>query len=337
MVASDNPARVNDHAAIARRLVAAWGPPRRPLPARDLAEQLVDECLQLLFPGVLREMEPLRGGFAERPPTSLEVFPLAVRDRQIERLDRGLWASETLREFESRLAAALAQCLPQERDFDPAHGSAAVSAGAEAAATIAAAAVRRLPALRMLIQSDCAAAFNGDPSVLSEDEAVQCLPGLMTVAVQRFAHVLHRLGAPVLPRLLTEVMHARTGCDIHPGAVIGHGFFIDHATGVVIGGTATIGENVRLYHGVTLGAKSFARDAAGSLVRGAKRHPDIGNDVIIYAHATILGGDTCIGSGSVIGANVWLTRSVPPGSVAYITGNHVVVQPRATAGADWQI
>jgi serine O-acetyltransferase len=336
MVANDNTARVNDHAEIARRLAAAWGQPRRPLPTRACAERLVDECLQLLFPGVLCEREPLRGVVAGRPPLSVEVFPLA-RDWQLDHLDTGSWTTETLRAFESRLAEALARCLPQERDFDSAHGATSASAGAEAAAAVAAAVVRRLPALRVLIQSDIAAAFNGDPSVISEDEAVQCLPGLMTVAVQRFAHILHRLGAPVLPRMLTEVMHARTGCDIHPGAVIGSGFFIDHATGVVIGGTATIGQNVRLYHGVTLGAKSFARDAAGALVRGAKRHPDIGDNVTVYAHATILGGDTVIGSGSIIGANVWITRSVPPGSVAYITGSHVVVQRREAAGADWQI
>jgi serine O-acetyltransferase len=146
--------------------------------------------------------------------------------------------------------------------------------------------------------------------------------------VQRLAHELYRLGVPLLPRMLTEYAHERTGCDIHPGARLGTHFFIDHATGVVIGETATVGNHVKLYQGVTLGAKSFALDQEGNPIKGVKRHPELGDHVTVYAHATILGGDTRIGEHSIIGSNVWLLRSVPANSVAYFKGDHLVVRSR---------
>ena len=139
-------------------------------------------------------------------------------------------------------------------------------------------------------------------------------PGLMAVATHRVAHVLYEEGVHLLPRVMSEYAHSRTGIDIHPGATIGRGFFIDHGTGVVIGETCVIGRNVKLYQGVTLGARSFQKDSEGRLVKGIKRHPNVEDDVIIYANATILGGDTVIGKGSIIGGNVWLAHSVPPGS-----------------------
>src|ERR1041384_5161027 len=168
-----------------------------------------------------------------------------------------------------------------------------------------------LPAVRALVASDVEAAFAGDPALRSRDEAIFSYPGLSAVLSQRLAHLLHRLEVPLLPRIITEDAHSRTGIDIHPGAALGASFFIDHGTGVVIGETARVGERVRIYQGVTLGAKSFPKDARGRPVKGIERHPSVEDDVVIYAGATILGRVT-IGRGSVIGGNVWLTRSVPP-------------------------
>lgn len=170
-----------------------------------------------------------------------------------------------------------------------------------------------LPALRSLLDSDVLAAFHGDPAARSVDEVLLCYPGLQAVIHHRIAHELYQLGVPLLARLVAELSHGETGIDIHPGARIGPGFFIDHGTGVVIGETAVIGRNVRLYQAVTLGAKRFATDGDGHLQKGGARHPIVEDDVVIYAGATILGRVT-IGQGSTIGGNVWLTRSVPPGS-----------------------
>jgi serine O-acetyltransferase len=178
--------------------------------------------------------------------------------------------------------------------------------------------LRKVPALRELLARDVRAAMEGDPAAKSLDEVIFCYPGPLAIAVYRVAHELHLQGVPLLPRMMTEHAHSLTGIDIHPGALIGKGFFIDHGTGVVIGETCVIGDNVKLYQGVTLGALSFPRDERGELVRGTKRHPTIEDDVTIYAQATILGGETVIGRGSVIGGNVWLTRSVPPGTLVVI-------------------
>lgn len=170
-----------------------------------------------------------------------------------------------------------------------------------------------LPGIRRLLDSDVLAAFHGDPAARSVDEVLLCYPGVQAVIHHRIAHQLYALGVPLLARLVAELAHGDTGIDIHPGATIGPGFFIDHGTGVVIGETAVIGRNVRLYQAVTLGAKSFATDADGHLAKGGARHPIVEDDVVVYAGATILGRVT-IGRGSTIGGNVWLTRSVPAGS-----------------------
>jgi serine O-acetyltransferase len=174
--------------------------------------------------------------------------------------------------------------------------------------------LERLPEVRAMLQADLVAAYEGDPAAHSNMEIVMAYPGFFAIAVHRIAHVLYALDVHVLPRVMSEYAHTLTGIDIHPGAKIGKGFFIDHGTGVVIGETCVIGENVRIYQGVTLGALSFRKDAQGHLVKGGQRHPRVEDDVIIYANATILGGDTVIGRGSVIGGNVWLTHSVAPGS-----------------------
>jgi serine O-acetyltransferase len=173
--------------------------------------------------------------------------------------------------------------------------------------------VTALPGVRSLLESDLVAAYRGDPAAKSLDEVLVCYPGVKAIVHHRLAHTLYELGAPLVARLISEAAHSATGVDIHPGARIGGSFFIDHGTGVVIGETALIGERVRLYQAVTLGARSFAVDEHGELVKGMPRHPVIEDDVVIYAGATILGRIT-IGRGSTIGGNVWLTRSVPPGS-----------------------
>ncbi len=173
---------------------------------------------------------------------------------------------------------------------------------------IALAFVARLPAVRRLLAEDVEAAFEGDPAAKNFAEIVVSYPSIRAIAVYRLAHELFLLGVPILPRMMTERAHDRTGIDIHPGAAIGSRFFIDHGTGVVIGETTEIGDNVRLYQGVTLGAKSPRH---GSELRGVKRHPTIEDDVTIYAGATILGGDVVVGRGSVVGGNVFLLESVP--------------------------
>lgn len=178
--------------------------------------------------------------------------------------------------------------------------------------------IQELPVLREILASDVEAALAGDPAAHSFDEIILSYPGLQTIMIHRIAHSLYCRKIPLLPRIMSEYAHGRTGIDIHPGAQIGRRFFIDHGTGVVIGETTIIGNNVKLYQGVTLGALSFQKTPDGALVRNTKRHPTIEDDVVIYSGATILGGDTVIGRGSVIGGNVWLTHSVAPGSKVVI-------------------
>ncbi len=174
--------------------------------------------------------------------------------------------------------------------------------------------MEQLPDIHGKLMSDIQAAYEGDPASISINEIVLSYPFVEAIATHRIAHVLYERRVPIIPRIMSERAHSRTGIDIHPGAKIGKRFFIDHGTGVVIGETSEIGDNVRLYQGVTLGAMRFVRDEDGNLVRRIKRHPTIEDDVVIYAGATILGGKTVIGKGSVVGGNVWLTESVPPHS-----------------------
>lgn len=174
--------------------------------------------------------------------------------------------------------------------------------------------LERLPRVRSILITDVEAAYEGDPAALNSDEIILAYPGLLATTVYRVAHELYLLEVPLMPRMMTEWAHAKTGCDIHPGAEIGPGFFIDHATGVVVGETSRIGANVKLYQGVTLGAISLPRDGVGRVIRGTKRHPTVEDDVTIYANATVLGGNTVVGRGSVVGGSVFITKSVPPGA-----------------------
>jgi serine O-acetyltransferase len=178
--------------------------------------------------------------------------------------------------------------------------------------------LREIPNLRAMLSKDVLAAFQGDPAANSVEEVIFSYPSIEAITTHRIAHVLYAEGVPMLPRIMSEHAHAATGIDIHPGAQIGESFFIDHGTGVVVGETTVIGNRVKLYQGVTLGALSLARGVPGTTKTGGKRHPTLEDDVTIYAGATILGGDTVIGAGSVIGGNAWLVESVPPGSrIAY--------------------
>ena len=183
--------------------------------------------------------------------------------------------------------------------------------------------LRQIPALRATLLNDVQAALDGDPAATNRHEIILAYPGLLAVSVHRIAHALWLLKVPLVPRIMNAWAHSRTGADIHPGARLGARFFLDHATGVVIGETASIGDGVKLYQGVTLGAASFPKDAHGNLVRGSKRHPTVEDGVTIYANATILGGQTVIGARSIIGASVFVTKSVPPGSRVLVREGHI--------------
>jgi serine O-acetyltransferase len=179
--------------------------------------------------------------------------------------------------------------------------------------------LNKIPAVLEALATDVQAAYDGDPAAKSYDEIIFSYPAIYAIMIYRLAHELHEQGISLLPRIMTELAHSKTGIDIHPGARIGRNFFIDHGTGVVIGETCEIGMNVKLYQGVTLGALSFPKDEQGKIIRGRKRHPTIEDQVVIYSGATVLGGETVIGKGSVIGGNVWLTHSVPPGTKVLIS------------------
>jgi serine O-acetyltransferase len=207
-----------------------------------------------------------------------------------------------------------ARLILVRRDLRRLVGPLVEPSGDAAADQVVAGFAAALPDIHARILLDAEAINAGDPAAESVDEVVAAYPGFLAIAIHRVAHELCRLGVPILPRLLAEVAHTRTGIDIHPGATIGQRFCIDHGTGIVVGETAVIGDDVKLYQGVTLGALSVAKTAAGS-----KRHPTIGHRTVIYANATVLGGETVVGEDSVVGGNVFLTASVPPGSIVYQT------------------
>lgn len=197
--------------------------------------------------------------------------------------------------------------------------------------------INKFPTIRQIIQTDIQAAYNGDPAAISTDEIMLSYPSITAVCIHRIAHELYKLDIPIIPRIMSEYAHQLTGIDIHPGASIGESFFIDHGTGVVIGETCTIGKNVKIYQGVTLGALSFPLDENGNPIKGIKRHPDIGDNVVIYAGATILGGETKIGHDSVLGSNIWLTHSVPPYSRVYNSQPSPTISNSQIKNIDFQI
>ena len=263
------------------------------LPAQASVNQLASDCMHLLFPGFFEE-----AGLAER--------------------DLPAHVGKLLVQIDKRMSAEIEKCLRFAKVAD----------SPQKARDLTTAVLAQLPELRKMIKTDVAAAYQGDPAARSIEEIILAYPCVLVISLQRLAHVLYHLRIPLLPRMITEYAHERTGCDIHPGAQLGSHFFIDHGTGVVIGETARVGAHVKLYQGVTLGAKSFEVDDDGRPIKGVKRHPDIGDHVTIYAHATILGGDTHVGAHSIIGSNVWLMKSIPEHSVAYFKGDNLVIRSR---------
>jgi serine O-acetyltransferase len=260
---------------------------RRYLPSREAITEILEGVLGLMYPGYFGRLdldsENLQSHVAQA------VAALAPKiEREMENcLCYGREREATWPEF--------GECAPRARELTEVFLS-------------------RLPEIRGLLVRDVQAAFDGDPAATNIDEVILAYPGVLAVSVYRIAHALYDLGVPMMARIMTEWAHSKTGCDIHPGAKIGAAFFIDHATGVVIGETTDIGEGVKLYQGVTLGALSFPRDASGQIIRGRKRHPTVEKGATLYANATVLGGQTIVGADSVIGGSVFLTRSVPPRS-----------------------
>lgn len=259
-----------------------------PLPQYEAVIEILDDLKEVLYPGYRRRVGLHSGNVTYHAGDLID----GLHDKLTTQIARALQHEARVRRGE--------QCTPGLDDFE-AKGQA-----------IAIEFLERIPGLRRLLATDVRAAYDGDPACQSLDEVIFCYPGLDAVTVYRLAHVLWDLGVPLIPRMMTEWAHKETGIDIHPGARIGDHFFIDHGTGVVIGETTDIGQHVKLYQGVTLGALSFPTDAEGNLIRGKKRHPTIEDRVVIYASATILGGTTVIGHDSVIGSSVWLTGSVEP-------------------------
>jgi serine O-acetyltransferase len=285
------------------------------LPDQESVNRLAADFMHLLFPGFFE--------------------PQAITHAQIPELTQ-----KRLESVATQLAIQIEKSLRFANKADP----------GPAACELTMQLLRSLPRLRQLVHTDVAAAYQGDPAARSVEEIILAYPCVLAISLQRIAHVLYEMGVPLVPRMLTEYAHERTGCDIHPGARIGSHFFIDHCTGVVIGETATIGEFVKIYQGVTLGAKSFEVDNDGNPIKGVKRHPDVEDHVTIYAHATILGGDTRLGAHSIVGASVWLIHSIPPNSLAFNKGSMLAVRPRKKKedmvvgsvsdipdGSDWEI
>jgi serine O-acetyltransferase len=256
-----------------------------PLPNYDEIIAATDDLKEIIFPGYRRRERLHRGNVAYYVGDLVD----RLHDRLTTQIGRALRHEagatddcETDQDYEALGQAKTMQFLDQ------------------------------IPDVRRTLATDVQAAYDGDPACKSLDEVIFCYPGLEAITVYRLAHVLYDMNIPFIPRMMTEWAHSRTGIDIHPGAKIGKHFFIDHGTGVVIGETTDIGEHVKLYQGVTLGALSFKTDDGGNLVRGHKRHPTLEDRVVVYASATILGGNTVIGHDAVIGSSVWLTRSVTP-------------------------
>ena len=270
------------------------------LPSREVVVEIARDLLRLMFPG-----------FYDKDPLH----------------------SNQLIEYTNELVASVARRLENEihrsLEYRPCDNCDPNDL-AGTAARVTQGFLNDLPGVRAVLQPDVTAAYEGDPAAISNEEIILAYPGIEAIAVQRLAHLLYRQHVALIPRIMTEWVHNKTGIDIHPGAEIGPHFFIDHGTGVVIGETAIIGKHVKIYQGVTLGAKHFPKDAKGRVVKGNKRHPNIEDGVTIYAGATIL-GDVTIGKDSIIGGNVWLLESVPPKTVVYSEAGQTRMK---TAGED---
>jgi serine O-acetyltransferase len=268
------------------------------LPSREAIVEITRDLLRLVFPG-----------FYDKDP---------LHSNQLVEYTSEL-VSSVARRLENEIHKSLEYRPCENCDKNDLSGT---------AARVTQEFLSELPGVRAILQADVTAAFEGDPAAISNEEIILAYPGIEAIAVQRMAHLLYKRHVALIPRIMTEWAHNKTGIDIHPGAEIGPDFFIDHGTGVVIGETSIIGKRVKIYQGVTLGAKSFPKDERGRVVKGVKRHPNIEDNVTIYAGATIL-GDVTIGEGSIIGGNVWLLESVPPKTVVYAEGGQVKMKTAA--------
>jgi serine O-acetyltransferase len=257
----------------------------KPLPSREAIVDILADLMDILYPGFVRRQNLHIGNVEYHVGDLID----GLHDKLTQQIARVL-----RHEHEEGSDKIDFEALAQQKAIDL---------------------LRCLPELRTILEQDVHAAYVGDPAAKGFYEVIFCYPGLEAITIYRLAHELLLIGVPLIPRMMTEYAHSKTGIDIHPGARIGPSFFIDHGTGVVIGETCDIGRHVKLYQGVTLGALSFPRDAAGNIIRGMKRHPTLEDEVVVYANATILGGDTVIGHHAVIGSNVWLTQSVDPYTV----------------------
>lgn len=266
--------------------------PEPSLPSIAELEKIMSMLKEILFPGYFGETDPAEGVFGK----NIERLLIQIHDNLADQINRGFcfFCKETKTDC----------TFCKERSFK-----------------LAGSFIEQLPHIRHCLSTDAMAAYTGDPAAKHISETILCYPSLVALTHYRVAHELSILDVPLIPRMITEMSHSNTGIDIHPGAVIGESFFIDHGTGVVIGETSIIGRNVRIYQGVTLGAKSFPLDEQGKPVKGIPRHPIIEDDVIIYANSTILGRIT-IGKGAVIGGNIWVSKDIPEG--AMITQSSVI-------------
>ena len=262
-----------------------------PLPSVDAVVEIAESLKEILYPGYRKRQNLHFGNVTYHVGDLID----ALHDRLTQQIARAL-----RHDFRRKNQLACGEVQP---DFE--------SAGQEKAIRF----LQRIPDVRHLLATDVQAAYDGDPAAGNLDEIIFCYPGLEAITIYRLAHELFKLDVPLIPRMLTEWAHGKTGIDIHPGAKIGPSFFIDHGTGVVIGATTEIAAGVKLYQGVTLGALSFTKDSEGNLIRDSKRHPTIEENVVIYANATVLGGTTTIGRNSVIGASASVYESVPANTV----------------------
>jgi serine O-acetyltransferase len=275
-----------------------------PIPSEGFVADIIDMFRELLFPGYF---------------TREKLDPVNLR--------------YSLGQTVSKLFDLLADLIPHNIRHDCLRYHQSCSGCESRGHNIALEVMDAIPDIRQVLASDVRAAFEGDPAAKSHDEVIFSYPGIYAISVHRVAHRLYELEVPMLPRIMSEHAHSITGIDIHPGATIGGRFVIDHGTGVVIGETTEIGNNVRIYQGVTLGALSLPKDA-GELLRGKKRHPTIEDDVIIYSGATVLGGDTLIGARSVVGGSVWLTESIPPDTTVMMEMPRLIIKDaRRKAGS----
>lgn len=273
---------------------------RRFLPNVDRLEQAVENLLDVMFPGFRCQFESFEGASKTCP------------------------VEQTLRSVRSELVKEVAKVLAHQR-FESENPE-SEQPYKELAMRIVDDFLGQLPDIQAVLQTDAQAAYDGDPACNELDEVVLCYPGFFAIATYRLSHLLYQMNVPLIPRIISEWAHRKTGIDIHPGASIGDRFFIDHGTGVVIGQTCRIGNRVKIYQGVTLGALSFPKDGDGKLRRDTVRHPKIEDDVVLYANSTVLGGNTVIGKGAIIGSSAWITESVSAGHVVVMESPNLKVR-----------